>query len=126
MKTVKTLVLGASLKENRYSNMAIRSLVTNKIDVVAFGLRKGIVQGIEIDTERKQYENIHTISLYLNSKNQKTYYDYILSLNPKRIIFNPGTENYELIEILRENNISFEIACTLSMLSIGNYSEMIN
>lgn len=121
----KTLVLGASLKEERYSNMAIKSLVENNVETVAFGLRKGIVSGIEIETEKVIYEDVHTITLYLNAQRQKEYYNYMLSLKPKRIIFNPGTENYEFIELLKENNISYEIACTLVMLSIGNYKTML-
>tara|TARA_B110000495_G_C22953222_1_gene558267 strand:- start:391 stop:768 length:378 start_codon:yes stop_codon:yes gene_type:complete len=119
----KTLVLGASLKEDRYSNKAIKSLVNHDIETVAYGLRKGTVANVHIETEKILFENIHSITLYLNSKRQVEYYDYILSVNPERVIFNPGTENDELIEILKKNNISYEIACTLVMLSIGNYKE---
>lgn len=122
----KTLVLGASLKVDRYSNKAINSLVNHDVETVAFGLRKGVVAGVEIETERVDFKNIHSITLYLNPQRQKEYYDYLLSLNPKRVIFNPGTENEELMKILVENNISYEIACTLVMLSIGNYKEEIN
>ena len=121
----KTLILGASLHTYRYSNMAIKKLVENDIDVVAIGLRKGIVARIPIDTELKQYKNIHTVSLYLNPQRQKEYYNYIISLEPKRIIFNPGTENFEFIKLLEEKNIHYEIACTLVMLSLGNYTEEI-
>jgi predicted CoA-binding protein len=116
-----TLVFGASLKPNRYSNYAIQRLVTNKIDVFAFGLKKGIVAGIEIDTELLPYENIHTVTLYLNPERQKLYYDYIVSLNPKRVIFNPGTENPEFYKILNANEITFEVACTLVLLSTNQY-----
>ncbi len=121
----KTLVLGASLKEIRYSNKAIKKLVANDIETVAFGLRKGIVDGIEIDTKLKRYKDIHTVTLYLNPKNQKEFYAYILSLKPKRVIFNPGTENEDFMEILKDNNISYEIACTLVLLSIGNYKNIL-
>lgn len=117
----KTLVFGASLKPNRYSNYAIQRLVANNLETVAFGLREGEVSGIHIDTELMDYEAIHTITLYLNAKRQKEYYNYIVSLKPKRIIFNPGTENPELYKILRKNNISFEIACTLVLLSTNQY-----
>ncbi|GGD25884.1 CoA-binding protein [Hyunsoonleella pacifica] len=117
----KTLVLGASLKPNRYSNYAIQRLVANKVETVAFGLREGEVSGIVIDTELLNYENIHTVTLYLNPKRQKEYYSYIVSLNPKRVIFNPGTENPEFYEILKENNIAFEAACTLVLLSTNQY-----
>lgn len=117
----KTLVLGASLKSNRYSNYAIQRLVANNIDVVAFGLKEGEVSGIKISTDLLPYEELHTITLYLNPKRQKDYYDYILSLNPKRVIFNPGTENPDLYQILKDNNIAFEAACTLVLLSTNQY-----
>lgn len=117
----KTLVLGASLKPDRYANIAINRLRQHGVDVVAFGLKPGIVKDVEIDTTLIPYEDIHTITLYLNPKRQKAYYDYILSLQPKRVIFNPGTENEELQKLLKENNISYENACTLVLLSINQY-----
>lgn len=117
----KTLVLGASLKPQRYSNMAIHKLVNYKHEVVAFGLRKGTVAGIVIDIDALPYRNIHTVTLYLNPERQKTFYDYIISLQPERVIFNPGTENTELQNILSQNNIYYEEACTLVLLSINQY-----
>lgn len=117
----KTLVLGASLKPNRYSNYAIQRLVANNIETVAFGLKEGGVSGIEIDTNLVDYEDIHTVTLYLNKKRQREYYDYIVSLKPKRVIFNPGTENPELYNILKDNGIGFEAACTLVLLSTNQY-----
>lgn len=117
----KTLVLGASLKPNRYSNYAIQRLVANHHDVVAFGLKKGMVSGVEIDKDLLPYEDIDTVTLYLNPKRQETYYNYIISLKPKRVIFNPGTENAEFYKILKEKNIAFEAACTLVLLSTNQY-----
>ncbi len=117
----KTLVLGASLKPNRYSNYAIQKLVANNHEVVALGLRKGDVAGVEIDTELLSYEFIHTVTLYLNQQRQKEYYDYIIALKPERVIFNPGTENPELYKILIDNKINFEVACTLVLLSTNQY-----
>ena len=117
----KTLVLGASLKPNRYSHYAIQRLVANKHEVVAFGLREGEVSGISIDTELLIYEDINTVTLYLNPKRQEAYYDFIISLKPKRVIFNPGTENPKFYKLLRENNIDFEVACTLVLLSTNQY-----
>ncbi|GAA4896506.1 CoA-binding protein [Flaviramulus aquimarinus] len=117
----KTLVLGASLKTNRYSNYAVQRLVANKNEVVAFGMKKGMVSEIEINTELLPYKDIHTVTLYLNPKRQKDYYDYIVSLHPERVIFNPGTENPEFYSILKENNIAFEAACTLVLLSTNQY-----
>ena len=117
----KTLVLGASLKSNKYSNFAIQKLVNNKVDTVAFGLKEGVVEEVTIKTELLPYTDIHTVTLYLNPKNQEAYYDYIVALNPKRVIFNPGTENPEFYKILKENNIAFEEACTLVLLSTNQY-----
>lgn len=117
----KTLVFGASLKPNRYSNYAIQRLVANGYEVIAFGLQEGAVSGIKIDTELIQYEGIDTITLYLNPVRQKGYYDFIVSLKPKRVIFNPGAENPELYKILKEKNIDFEAACTLVLLSTNQY-----
>lgn len=119
----KTLVLGASLKEDRYSNKAVRKLVENEIETCAFGMRKGTVLGVEIETEQKEFKDIHTVTLYLNPKRQTEYYDYILSLRPKRVIFNPGTENEEFYKILEEHNIENEVACTLVLLSIDAYKK---
>ena len=115
------MVIGASLKPERYSNIAIHRLVENNIDVVAIGLRKGVVAGVPIETEKKNFKNIHTVTLYLNAKRQKDYYNYIISLQPKRVIFNPGTENEEFYKILEDNQIDYEVACTLVLLRINAY-----
>ncbi|WP_405292236.1 CoA-binding protein [Algibacter sp. Ld11] len=117
----KTLLVGASLKPTRYSNMAINKLVAHKNEVVAIGLRTGVVAGITIDTELMPYEFIDTVTLYLNPSRQEAYFDYILGLNPKRVIFNPGTENPKFYELLNQNNINVEVACTLVLLSTKQY-----
>jgi len=117
----KTLVLGASLNSSRYSNLAINRLVNHDHAVEAVGLRKGEVAGVSISTEKKDFNNIDTVTLYLNPKRQEEYYDYIVSLKPKRVIFNPGTENPELYKILKENNIESEVACTLVLLGTNQY-----
>jgi len=116
-----TLVIGASLKPSRYSNLAIHRLVQNKIEVKAIGLREGTVAGISIVKEKIPFENIHTITLYLNAKRQIEYYDYIISLKPKRVIFNPGTENPEMYNLLSKNGIEYEEACTLVLLGTNQY-----
>ncbi|CAM4289753.1 CoA-binding protein [Gillisia hiemivivida] len=121
MENKKTLVLGASLNTSRYSNLAINRLVAYKHPVVAVGLRKGEVAGVPIVTEKESFEEVDTVTLYLNAKRQEEYYDYIISLHPERVIFNPGTENPELYRLLRENNIDFENACTLIMLGTNQY-----
>jgi hypothetical protein len=117
----KTLVLGASTNTSRYSNMAVKRLLENNVDVKAIGNKKGEILGVEIFTSKELFEDIHTVTLYLSAKNQETYYDYIVALKPKRVIFNPGTENLDLEKILTKNNIKFELACTLVLLSIGEY-----
>lgn len=117
----KTLVLGASLKTNRYSNIAINRLRQQNHEVVAFGLKKGEVNDVGIDAELLDYEDVDTVTLYLNPKHQEAYYDYILDLKPKRVIFNPGTENPELYKVLKNNNIEFEVACTLVLLATDEY-----
>lgn len=117
----KTLVLGASANPSRYSYLAINFLIERGHEVVAIGKRPGKVGNVDIITDQKNIENIHTVTLYLNSGNQKQYYDYILSLHPKRIIFNPGAENKELSSIAKENGILPQEACTLVLLSTGQY-----
>jgi hypothetical protein len=117
----KTLVFGASLNSNRYSNMAIERLVNNGYEVVAYGLKEGEVSGIHIDAHLKHYEDIDTVTMYLNPKRQKDFYNYVVSLKPKRVIFNPETENPEFYQILKDNNIAFEAACTLTLLVTNQY-----
>lgn len=117
----KTLILGASLREDRYSNRAIRSLVYHEEPTLALGLKKGEVSGITIETEMLDFKEVDTISLYLNLKRQEAYYQYIIDLNPNRVIFNPGTENRELQELLIKHNIAFEESCTLVLLATGQY-----
>lgn len=117
----KTLVIGASTNPQRFSYLAIKSLVKHKVDVVAVGLKEGEVEGVKILVNKPLLNDIHTISLYLNAERQKEYLDYFLSLNPKRIIFNPGTENGELIKLVREKKIKLVFDCTLVMLNNGSY-----
>lgn len=116
-----TLVLGASANPARYSYLAIQRLRAYDHPVVAIGKKTGQVADVNISKDHEPSANIDTITLYLNPRNQVEYYDYILSLHPKRIIFNPGTENDELIKKARENNIQPVIGCTLVMLSTGQY-----
>ena len=117
----KTLVLGASTKPNRYGNITTRRLKLYNHEVVPVGNREGEIDGIEILLGKPEVEGIDTITLYLNPKRQVEFYDYIIGLKPKRIIFNPGTENPELIKLAKENGIECEIACTLVLLSVGQY-----
>lgn len=121
MENKKTLVLGASENPARYSNMAINRLKSHQHPVVAIGNKTGTVAGIPIGTEKIELDDIDTVTLYLNPALQKEYYNYIISLHPKRIIFNPGTENDELAELAEKNNIIPVEACTLVLLSTGQY-----
>ncbi|MDX1602232.1 MAG: CoA-binding protein [Salinimicrobium sediminis] len=117
----KTLVLGATTNPGRYAHIAINRLVRAQVPTVALGLRKGEVAGVNIETEKLPFEDIHTVTLYLGPARQEEYYDYILSLNPERVIFNPGTENPEFYKLLRERGIEVDIACTLILLSTQQY-----
>jgi len=116
-----TLVLGASLKEDRYSNMVIKKLRNHNISTKAVGLLEGEVVDVKILKGKPDFTTIETVTLYLNAKRQKDYYNYILDLQPKRVIFNPGTENAEFMALLKENNIAFEVACTLTLLATNQY-----
>lgn len=117
----KTLVLGASENPDRYSNKAIISLQRKGHSILAIGNKAGKVNATEISTQPIQTDDVETVTLYLNPHNQKPYYDYILSLKPKRIIFNPGTENEELERLAAKQGIDILEACTLVMLSTGQY-----
>ena len=116
-----SLVLGASLKKERYSHQAVKQLLINNHQVKAFGLKSGQIENINIDTELIFYQDIDTVTLYIGKKNQPEYYDYVISLNPNRVIFNPGTENPEFYKLLDENGIQYEVACTLVLLATGQY-----
>ena len=120
MKNV-TLVLGASTNPTRYSNIAIKRLVDKELPVAALGLRKGKVLNVIIYDEMQDYNTIDTVTLYLNPKRQQAYYQYIISLKPRRVIFNPGAENMEFAKLLQQNNIDAEIACMLVLLSTNQY-----
>jgi uncharacterized protein len=117
----KTLVLGATDNPSRYAYLAIRKLTSHGHPVVAIGKKPGNVNGVNIETDHVPMEGVDTVTLYLNPKNQQEYYDYILDMQPKRIIFNPGTENDELIRQAKQNGIEPVIGCTLVMLSVGTY-----
>jgi predicted CoA-binding protein len=117
----KTLVLGASLNPERYAFKAIEKLVKNGHSVWAIGQTPGKVAGINIVTEKIHLEDIDTITIYLNPSHQLEYYDYIIKSKPKRVIFNPETENAELAKILSNNNIYVEESCTLVLLGTHQY-----
>ncbi len=118
---MKTLVIGASPKPSRYAYKAVKQLRAHDIEVVAIGKRETTIEDVEVVKEKPQFDDIHTVTLYLGAKNQEEYLNYIISLKPKRIIFNPGTFNSKLIEMAKNQGIETMEDCTLIMLSSGDY-----
>jgi len=116
-----TLILGASLNELRYSNKAIKRLINNKILVLAVGKNTGETHGIKIQNYFPQDIEINTVSIYINVSLQNQYIDSILELSPNRVIFNPGTENPKLFNLLSSKGIECENSCTLVLLSTNQY-----
>lgn len=120
-KNKKTLVLGATTKPEKAAFKAIGMLVAKGHSVLALGQNAGEVAGIKINTKAIPVKNIDTISLYINPTRQRDYYNYIVEAKPKRVLFNPGTENPELYQLLELNNIKYEAACTLVLLTLNKY-----
>lgn len=116
-----TLVVGASENPSRYSNIAINMLREYGHPVVAIGLKEGKVRDVEIQKGHPEFSDLDTITLYVGPQNQPDLYNYIIDLKPKRVIFNPGTENEEFQEKLKISGIPFEEACTLVLLRTGLY-----
>lgn len=121
MVKFKTLVIGASINPERYAYKAIHLLVKHEIEVVPMGVKPGFVANLLIVSPLIVQINIHTITLYLGASKQEPYYDFILKINPKRVLFNPGTENPKLAKLLNEKGILWENACTLVLLSTNQY-----
>lgn len=119
----RTVILGASTNPARYSYKAARKLADYHHEIIPVGLKKGQVSGVDIldIRQRPVIDHVHTITLYMNPVHQQPYYDYILSLKPVRIIFNPGTENRELADLAEKENIVTDYNCTLVMLHAGIY-----
>lgn len=117
----RTLVIGVSPNPGRFSYKAVNKLVLHKHETIAVGVREGEVAGVKIIKGFPQVENVHTVTLYINAEKQEEYIDYILGLKPKRIIFNPGTENTEFENLARSQNIIVYCGCTLVLLSANHY-----
>lgn len=115
------MVLGASPHGYRYSNMAVHRLVAHGHEVVPVGIRSGEIEGIPILNGQPPIEGVDTVTIYLSPEHQEQYYQYILGLNPQRIIFNPGAENPQFMQLAHEQGIEVEEACTLVLLSIDQY-----
>jgi predicted CoA-binding protein len=121
MADKKTLVLGATPDASRYAYLAANRLVSKGHTIVNVGIKTGEVAGVPIEKPETIHNDIDTVTLYIGPQNQPPLYDYILNTHPKRIIFNPGTENSELRRMANEKGIETEYACTLVLLSIGDY-----
>ncbi len=121
LKNKPTVIIGASPNSDRYSYKATVSLKNYNHTVYPIGIRSGKIGDSDIITDKPQLENIDTVTLYVGPENQPQWYDYILSLHPKRIIFNPGTENQEFVSLANSKGIETEYACTLVLLSIKQY-----
>jgi len=119
MTNKKTVVIGASTKPERYSNKAIRLLRSYGYPVEAIGLRQGEVSDVSIKTGFPSLDNVHTFTIYMRPQRQKPFYEYVIGLKPKRVIFNPGTENDEFTNLLESNGIEIIGNCTLVMLNTG-------
>ena len=117
----KTLVIGASENPERYSNKAIRLLQKHGHEVLAIGVREGNIDGVKIEKDKLPFENIDTVSMYLGPRNQSDYYGYVGSLRPRRVIFNPGTENPEFERELEESGVDVQEVCTLVLLETGQF-----
>lgn len=119
----KTVIIGATPNISRYANMVAQRLTKNHYEIVPVGIKKGEVYGKSIlqIKEHPVIADVHTITLYLGARHQPEYYEYLLSLKPARIIFNPGTENEELMALARIQGIEVVSGCTLVMLGVGNY-----
>ena len=117
----KTLIIGASKESYRYSNRLMRLLDLQGISVIGLGAYDADIEGGKIYSERKDFEDIHTVSIYLRKELQEDMHDYILSLNPSRIIFNPGAENPGLAELAGKKGIETLNACSIVMLNTGQY-----
>jgi hypothetical protein len=117
----KTLVIGATPQPDKYAYMAVKQLKRHGHEVVALGVKDGNIEGIPIVQGKPELREIDTVTLYINPFRQEEYYDYILDLKPKRLIFNPGTENVAFMWRAKLEGVEVLDACTLVMLSTGQY-----
>lgn len=117
-----TVVIGASPNEERYSNRATKMLLKHNHKVYPIGIRSGEINELEIITEKPEILDVDTVTLYVGPRHQDFWIDYIYSLNPRRIIFNPGTENPNFENEAEAKGILVMRACTLVLLSINEYS----
>jgi predicted CoA-binding protein len=117
----KMLVLGATDKPERYSCKAVKSLYKNGFEPVAVGFKPGFIKDTEILAGMPEIEGVDTVLLYIGAKKQQEYYHYVIGLKPRRVIFNPGTENPEFQEMLKEKGIDVVRDCAMIMLNTGTF-----
>lgn len=118
---MKTLVIGAGTNPERYAWKAVHSLRLHGQEVIAFGKESGTIDDVTIENTWNPNWDVDTVTLYLNPMRQEAYYEKIIDLKPRRVIFNPGTENPEFMQLLEQAGVFPEVACTLVLLSIGQY-----
>jgi predicted CoA-binding protein len=116
-----TLIIGATPNPSRYAYRAAHMLKSKGHSIINIGIKTGDVAGVAIERAEKIHDDVHTVTLYIGPALQDGYFDYIVETNPKRVIFNPGTENEKLEEVLKANGIEAVEACTLVLLSTGQY-----
>jgi hypothetical protein len=121
MVDYKTLVIGASVNPNRYSYKVVLKLLDSGIKVIPMGINQGNIADLVIVRPFEKQKDIHTVSIYIKPEIQKEYYKYIINLQPKRVLFNPGTENPIFSQILKKHNIYWENSCSLVLLSTNQY-----
>lgn len=121
MKNNKTLIIGASTKPERYSYKAAQKLLAHKHGIYMIANRAAELFDLPIEQAHLPYEDVDTVTMYISAKHQPAYYDYIISLQPRRVIFNPGTENPEFELQLSAHGIASEVACTLVLLATNAY-----
>jgi predicted CoA-binding protein len=117
----KTVVIGATSNPDRYGYKATRALQNKQHEAIPVGIKEGEINGVKILLGKPEIKDVDTVTLYVGPRHQAEWFDYVIGLHPKRVIFNPGTENLEFENLLNKNNIEAIEACTLVMLSIGNY-----
>lgn len=120
-----TLVFGASLKPNRYSNLVVHRLREHNESTFAYGAKSGIINDVQVTTNLSELPKIDIVTLYMGPERQVSFYKRIIDLQPEIVIFNPGTENPEFYDLLEEQGIKVEVACTLVLLATGQYSGMV-
>lgn len=118
---MKTVVIGASENPERYAWKATTMLQRYGHEVVPVGLKSGKINGLDILEGRPEIEGVDTVTMYVGPANQVHWKDYVMSLKPRRVILNPGTESGPVEAAAEAAGIEVVHGCTLVMLSVGQY-----